>query len=141
MIDTPRGRESLGKLLKLARADVDALRVDLVDIESARVAATDSLDGLDRDLAREEEAMKDAHASDVAAYLEGVRERRRNLYVTLATLTQAEDDVRDKLNNAFIEIKKLEHLIDVNVAAEKKAHGRKTQLAADDVIAARGRAF
>ena len=139
MMNTPRGRDSLDKLLKLAHADADALRVDLSDIERARSAAEDSLEGLDRDVAREEEAMQGAHAGDLAAYLEGVRERKRNLQVTLMTLSEAEEAAREKLETAFIEIKKLEHLIDVNVAAEKKSGARKSQLATDDAFAARVR--
>ena len=52
MIETPRARRSLEKLMKIARADADVLRIDLADIERARSAAEASLTELDEKAAQ-----------------------------------------------------------------------------------------
>lgn len=137
MIDTPRGRDSLEKLLKLARGDADALRIDLVDIERARKAAADALDGIDEDVRREEKRLQGADGADFAAFIDGVRERRKNLQTTLMTLGDAEDEARGKLKTAFVEIKKLEHLVAMNMRDAKKTAARKAQAASDDMASTR----
>ncbi len=115
-----RAQESLEKLLKVALADVEALRIDLADMARAKSAAAASLDGLDETVRREEAMMKEDDAAAFEAYIEGVRARRHNLQTTLLTLGEAEDSARGKLEAAFLEIKKLEHLIGVNERGAKK---------------------
>ncbi len=133
MIETPRARRSLEKLLRLARADTDALRVDLADVERARDATQASLSDLEEKALREEAAGGHGVA-EVAAFREGVRARRHNLTTTLMTLEDAELSVRDRLETAFIEVKKLEHLIEINDRADKKA-GRRGDLSDMDEMA------
>ncbi len=137
MIDGPRARENLEKLLRLARADAEALRIDITDIERARSAAEASLSSLD-EAARKEETVTNA-AVDIAAYREGVRARRHNLQTTLLTLADAEDNVRSRLKASFAEVKKLEHLIDMAIRAEKKAGLRSDLSAMDEVATMRAR--
>jgi len=138
MIETPRARRSLEKLMKLARADADALRVDLADIERARSAAEASLADLDEKAANEETVAGHAVA-DIAAYREGARARRHNLRTTLITLEDAELNARTRLEAAFIEVKKLEHLIEINDRADKKAGRRGDLNAMDDIATMRAR--
>jgi hypothetical protein len=114
MIDMLRDSDSLEKLLKIARADADALRIDVIDIERARASAEHSLDSLEADVKREEAKMRDSGVVDFAAYLEEICERRRNLRATLTTLIQVEAAARSKGRGAFAEIEKLEHLIEIN---------------------------
>lgn len=125
------------KLLKLARADANALRIDLADVERARSSAEDSLKGLDDLVKREEAAMKETGVVDFANYLEGVRERRLNLHATLISLGRAEDEARDRLGAAFGEIKKLEHLTALGARDLKKAAALADLAATDDVAAVR----
>ena len=138
MIETPRARRSLEKLMKLARADADALRVDLADIERARSAAEASLADLD-EKATNEETVAGHTVADIAAYREGVRARRLNLRTTLITLEDAELNARTRLEAAFIEVKKLEHLIEINDRADKKAGRRGDLNAMDDIATMRAR--
>ena len=138
MIDTPRARRSLDKLLKIASADCDALRIDLADVERARRAAELSLSDLEKKSAAEEAAGADAIA-DMAAYREGVRARRHNLRTTLMVLEDAELNARNRLETAFVEVKKLEHLIEISDRADRKS-GKRTDLKdMDEVASARMR--
>lgn len=138
MIETPRARRGLEKLMKLARADADALRVDLTDIERAQSAAQASLADLDAKAANEE-AVAGHAVADITAYREGVRARRHNLRTTLITLEDAETNARTRLQAAFIEIKKLEHLIEINERADKKAGRRSDLHEMDDIATMRAR--
>ncbi len=138
MIETPRARRSLEKLMKLARGDADALRVDLADIERARSAAEASLADLDEKAANEE-AVAGHAVADIAAYREGVCARRHNIRTTLITLEDAEMNARTRLEAAFIEVKKLEHLMEINDRADKKAGRRSDLNAMDDIATMRAR--
>lgn len=140
MTETARARASLEKLLRLARADADALRIDLVDIERARASAERSMSRLEETARREEELVKDQAGSDFAAYLEGVRERRRNLQTTMITLAEAEDTARGRLQSAHVELKKLEHLLAMSDETARKADLRDQRRASDEAAAARRRA-
>ncbi len=137
MTDTVRTRESLNKLLKIARADAEALRTDLADVERAKASAEASRQALDETMREEEVSARAGDTAAFAAYVEGVRARRHNLQTTLMTLQNAEEGARDKLETSFIEIQKLEHLIGVNERAEKKSAGRREIAAADESFAAR----
>ncbi len=137
MTGVQRNLAVIDKLLKLARADADAFRIDLADVARARTSAEDTLQNLDDHVRREEAAMKEAGVVDFANYMEGVRERRRNLQMTLIALTEAEEDAREKLQAAFGEIKKLEHLSDINARTIKKAETRADRAATDEIASLR----
>lgn len=139
MIDSARSRESLEKLLKLARGDADALRIDLADIDKAQHNAKASLTNLERSAKAEEAACAKTAPADLGAYLEGVRARRHNLRTTLATLSDAENKARDRLEAAFIEIKKLEHLIEIFMRDARKVERRRDLTAMDEIAALRAR--
>lgn len=141
MTDLARSRQSLDKLLRLARADADAVRADLADIECARASAESSMARLQETARREEELVKEQAGADFVAYLEGVRERQRNLQTTMMTLAEAEEGAHGRLEAAHIEIKKLEHLIAMNERASRKAAARSERLASDEAAAARRRAI
>ncbi len=106
------------KLLRLARAEADALREDLADIERAQVSAAASLQALDENIRAEEE--KAGAGPDLARYIDAARQRRRNLTAARATLSSAEEKARANLQAAFIEMKKLEHLLDVHQASARR---------------------
>lgn len=137
MNETPRLRNNMEKLLRIARGEADALRVDLSDIECARDTAKSSLAGLEEKIRSEEAAA--ANPGDLARFLEGARARRLNLNNTIATLEGAEENARRNLETAFIEIKKLEHLLEVNDAAARRAASKRDGDAMEEVAAAMGR--
>lgn len=138
MIDTPRARRSLDKLVKIARADCDALRIDLADVERARRAAEESLNDLEKKASAEEAKGADAIA-DMAAYREGVRARRHNLKTTLMSLEDAEQNARSRLETAFLEVKKLEHLIEISDRADRKSGKVSDLKEMDEFASARAR--
>jgi flagellar export protein FliJ len=131
MNDTPRLRENMEKLLRIARGEADALRADLADIERARAAAKTSLTSLDEKIRTEDVAGADH--GDLARFLEGTRERRLNLRNTVATLDRAEENARLDLEAAFIEIKKLEHVLDASDAASRRASVKRDASAMQEI--------
>lgn len=139
MIETVRVRDNLEKLLKIARGDTDALRSDLADIEKARQNTEISLANLEQAAKAEEASVAQSPAADLAAYLEGVRARRHNLRTTLLTLREAEEKARDRLKVSFVEIKKLEHLIEMQKREISKAERRRETLEIDDIAGLRSR--
>ena len=130
------GGANLEKLLRIARAEADALRADLADIERARVAAEAGLEALEKDI-REESVRADG--ADFARFIDGARERRRNLTATVFSLRDAEAAARANLEAAFVELKKLDHLLEsertVAARGKRRADARKM----DDIAAAMGR--
>lgn len=136
MMKNRRTKTSLEKLLKLARNDADSLRQDLSDIERARDSAESSLAKIDRQI-REEETRRDADPIALAAFIDGARGRRHNLRVTLMTLERTELDLRERIEGAYIELKKLEHLLKMH-DREDRRRAAKADLNEMNEIAARG---
>ena len=136
MIENRRTRESLNKLLNLARNDADILRTDLADIDRARSTTETSLAELDHSVRREEQK-PGADPAQLAAYLDGARARRHNLRTTLMTLEQSESDLRERITLAMSEIKKLEHLIELQDKSRSKSRERRERQNHDDMSAQR----
>lgn len=141
MTDITRARISVDKLLSLARSNADALRVDLADVEAAKKSAEDALEDISAAMRKEEAIGRTADPAAFAAYAEGVRGRRHNLQTTLMTLEEAEEKARHQLQQAMLEIRKLEHLISLDDLASKKATSKREMRQADEHSAARFKAF
>lgn len=107
-----RGADGVQKLLKIARADVEAVRIDLMDIDRAKGSARAALAEIAESVAQEVGAAGDPVA--FVAYADGMRERRVNLKKTLSALENAEADAQEKLTRALGEIAKLERLAEIN---------------------------
>ena len=137
MKETPRARRSLTQLLKIARSDADALRVDLADIEKARQAAENAIMDLDRQAAAEEEKAASIASEEasfaLAAFRDGVRARKHNLQTTLLTLEESAEKARASLEAAFVEVQKLEHLMEINDRADRKKAGQKDRRDMDEI--------
>ncbi len=84
-------RESLDKLLKIARAEKRALEIDLIDIEQARNAAQNAF-------------------ANLSAGRDVDEERRKCLQRSILSLHVAEDSARDRFQNIANEIAKLDHI-------------------------------
>lgn len=123
MTGTFRGVDGVRKLLKIARNEAETLRVDLVDIENAKLAANSALGEIADSVAREEASAGADPTFNV--YAEAMRERRFNLRKTLASLDAAEEQAREKLQAALTEIAKLEHLVEINERQENLHRQRK----------------
>ena len=107
-----RGARGVEQLLKLARGDVEALRIDLADIETAKRGAEAALAETAEALAREEQTP--AEPGQFAAFREAMTERRFNLRSTISSLEAAAEAARGKLAEALGEIAKLERVAEAN---------------------------
>ena len=123
-----RGARGVDQLLKIARSETEALRIDLADIDKAKAAAEAALEELAAAVEKEERA----HGADAsfAAYAEAMTERRFNLRKTLQSLEAAAEDVRDRLMLSLGEIAKLEEVSAVN-ARESANRMRKREARAE----------
>ena len=119
-----RGAGGVEKLLKIAKSEADARRVDLDEVEQAKCAAQAALDKIAQSVERERETSSDVTA--IAQFEEGMRERRFNLRRTVSSLETASDEMRDKLRVSLAEIAKLEHVLEVNKREIENA-GRKRE--------------
>ncbi len=121
-----RGADSIGKLLKIARAEAETVRLDLADVDRARASTEAEIENITAAVAREEAGATDAAA--FAAFAEAMRERRFNLNKTLNALDGAGEAAREKLTAALAEIAKLERLADINardaLAARRRREAR-----------------
>ncbi len=107
-----RGVDGVDKLLKIAKAEAEIVRIDLADIERAKASAEAAIGDVAAAVAREEGATTDAAA--FATFAEAMRERRFNLNKTLNALETAGEAAREKLTAALSEIAKLERLAEIN---------------------------
>ncbi|MEM8934800.1 MAG: hypothetical protein AAGC77_00140 [Pseudomonadota bacterium] len=98
--------EGVTRLMKIASAEADALRLDLEDIRRVRLSTEASLRRL------EEEFMAcEGEAADVRErQVEELRARRLGLQTTMITLRGAHDEVAEKLASLDGEIEKLSAL-------------------------------
>lgn len=118
-----RGAGGVEKLLKLAKSEAEARRVDLAEIERAQAAAAAALDEIEATIERENSASADPAA--MANFEEAMRERRFNLRRTLSSLELASNDMREKLRESLAEIAKLEHVLAVNKREAQTADRRR----------------
>lgn len=136
MIDNARSRQSLEKLLRLAKTDADLLHADLADAERAKEAAEKSLDDLAHAI-KKEEANAQTDPAAFAAYMEAMSTRRHNLRTTMMLLNETVDATHERIAAAFGEVKKLEHLIAMQDKAQERTQRRRDVGALDEINARR----
>ena len=132
-----RGADSVQKLLEVARADAETVRIDLLDIDRGKASARAALAEIADAVAREVGATGDPVA--FAAYAEGMRERRVNLKRTLSALETAEETTQGRLTRVLGEIAKLERLAEIN-ARDALVEKRRRDAREGDQSASRRRA-
>ena len=133
-MNSKQSSNGLKKLIRLAKAEIDHARVDLVEIETAKASNNAALDAL-----LQECAVAEATANTDPALLpakiqfcEGADLRRAALRKAGLALEKAEGDTRDRLDHAIQEYKKLEILIAADVARSGKATKNQEAAGADD---------
>lgn len=111
-----RAEKTLSLLVRAARAQIAEVKARIADLEAAKASAENSLDWLAQAMRAEEAARDEGRivASEFARYLEGALEKKAALESTCATLAAELDAMRPTLAEAYAELKKLEHLIEVN---------------------------
>lgn len=124
--------KSLSKLLRIARGEADHLREDLADIVAARAAAAAALSEIDQTM-ESESAL--GSGIEFAEFVDASRERRRILSQNLATLEDAEDVSRERLRQAFLEIEKLNALLDARAVAARRLSNKRESGLHDEIAA------
>ena len=128
---------AIKKLLGVARGVTESLERDLADIERARIAGAASLDAIERSI--EAEAVAPQRGDEFPRFMDGARERRRSIVANLMSLEDAKEAVRERLEAALIEQKKLEQLVSGQDDADRLARRRRDDRDADDIAAAMAR--
>lgn len=134
-----REEKALNQLVKVAQAKIDELGARLLRLEAAKASAETSLEWLREAVRAEEAAARKSAAAplDFMRYLAGAEEKRKALRSTRDTLAGEIGPVREALNEAFAEAKKLEHLISINRKSLAARLGKTEAAAADDLHAMR----
>jgi flagellar export protein FliJ len=126
--------KALGVLARLQRTRIDEIRAALADV----LRAIDDLDGRVAALASEVLAEQRAAATDVAglvlysAIAPRMAARKTALDLQRAPLEGEEQRIRDLLAEAFIEQKKIEHLLDQADARRRRAENARDLAAMDE---------
>ena len=124
-------RETLQKLLKVARARTDEVSARVADLQAARASAEESLLWLDRAVDTESCAAS-VNLVDLARYVGGATEKRKSLKATCAMLDREIAAARDDLAAAFAEMKKFEHLLSLARRTERRLQSKREMAALDD---------
>ena len=125
MGSSDRLERSVEKLLKVARLKADDVNAELAAIRVSRNSTETALAQLDHADLQERHRIERMQARDpglsiepaINAFTERSRIKRANMAATLAQLNTREAHTKTALQEAFSEIKKLEHLIEI---AERK---------------------
>ncbi len=134
-----RDEKAILKLARIARARVDEAQAHLADLEAARVSAETSIDWLSRAVGAEEAgvAASPAAMADLARFLEGADLKKKALAATRDRLAGEIVGARDALSDAFGELKKLEHLVEIKRRAMARDASKAEVEKAADVISFR----
>lgn len=142
MIGDEKTDHSLSRLLKQSRLRAEEMGAHVADLQAARASVSVLLNRLD-EAVRAEEAAAVGEASinlaDLARYLEGAAIKRAALAQTCERLDLEIAAARQQLDEAFIEMKKLEHLIGISKRVAQRRRSRSELAAIDDVARFRKR--
>lgn len=124
MIVNEREALALVKLLKVARMKADETGRRIAELETARLKAEAALRLLDEAVSNEEAAAKAAEIvgfAQLAGFLAGASRKRAALEATRAQVAAEIDVARRALEDAYSEVKKLEHLVERSrLAADRR---------------------
>lgn len=131
-----REEKSLAQLARLARTRAEELQSHVADLEAARASADTALDWLAQAMRAEDEAERASAAAmrDFTRYLEGSDLKRTALEATREKLASEITASRQSLSEAYAELKKLEHLLEMRRRASAKAQSR-AEAAREDAVA------
>jgi len=131
--------KGLSTLMRLARAEIDARQRALAELEAAR-------GGLERDIVERDAALvreRDAAAGDpetlraFSAYLGATMAAKADLARRAGVLGEEAGEIRASLNEAFIELKRLELLAERLEREEERAQAMRDNAALDEMAIAR----
>ncbi len=136
-----REEKAINQLIRVARARADEVQARLAGLETAKASAERSIALLVEAVAAEERnAGAGAPAMlDFARYLRGAEEKRRSLEDTRKTLSSQIVALQTDLHDAFAELKKLEHLLEMSERSAAARAQQKEIAEAADIAAMRRR--
>lgn len=130
---------ALETLARLQRGLIDEAKTELAEIVGARAAIAARAAALDIEVAHEQAmAARDATAwTAYGAYAPRVVEEKRHLAETDGALAQEEEALRVRLSDAYIELKKIEHLMEAQAERERLAENARELASMDEAAAMR----
>jgi flagellar biosynthesis chaperone FliJ len=126
--------KSLKTLLKLAQRDLEALRRTLAEYVARQTALDDRITGHDQTIAREQAlAQKDYEAARVfGGYAAASLVRRRAMVSEREILGGDIDRMRTLINEAHVEVRKFERLLELEAERDKRAADKRENAELDE---------
>lgn len=130
---------ALNTLARLQRAQIDEAKLELAEVVAARASIAARQIGLDAEIVEEQRmAATDADArAAYGGYAPRVAQEKRAMAATDARLAQEEDALRERLSGAYIELKKIEHLMTAQAERERVAENARELASLDEAAAMR----
>ncbi len=135
MIGDENTDQSLLRLLKQSRLKAEEVGAHVADLETARASTSVLLHRLTEAVRAEEAAAicdGAINLADLARYLEGAAIKRATIQSTCARLDNEIVAARQQLEDAFKEMKKLEHLLDVSRRVSQRRRNKAELAAIED---------
>ena len=131
--------KALNTLARLQRAQIDEAKADLAEVVAARASIAARQIALEAEIVQEQAmAARDADAyAAYGGYAPRVAQEKRAMAETDARLATDEDALRERLSAAYIELKKIEHLMQSQAAQERLAENARELASLDEAAAMR----
>lgn len=129
-------------LIRLARFKVEELQKQLADIDRVRQSLTDQIERLEASVPEEQAAAAQNKDGFLAygSYAQAVIKRKQNIRASMDEVDQQANDIRERLEAAFRELKKYELLEERRVARIEEALRAEEQAEVDEIAQNRRRA-
>lgn len=131
--------KALNTLARLQRAQIDEAKIELAEIVTAREAIAARRTCLEHEIAQEQAmASNDAEArAAYGGYAPRAAQEKRAMAETDARLAEEEGALRERLSAAYIELKKIEHLMTAQAERERLAENARELASMDEAAAMR----
>ncbi len=127
--------KSLGSQVRIHKWNVDEARRRLADLESLAARLAGDLEGIDLEMAREQQiaGLQPDAAVTYQAYIASARKRRENLCLSIEETRTQIDQSCDELQEAFSNLKKFELAAKAMEARAQKLRDAKELRVQDEV--------
>jgi flagellar export protein FliJ len=131
--------KALKTLARLQRAHIDEAKAELAEVISARASIAARQIDLEVEIAEEQRVAathEDARAA-YGGYAPRVTQEKRAMAATDARFAAEEGTIRERLSAAYIELKKIEHLMTAQAERERVAENAREMASLDEAAAMR----
>ena len=131
--------KALNTLARLQRAQIDEAKIELAEVMTAREAIAARHASLEIEMQQEQPlASRDADArAAYGGYAPRVAREKRAMAESDARLAEEEGALRERLSAAYIELKKIEHLMESQAERERLAENARELASMDEAAAMR----